>query len=164
MSLQSGLVERLVHSADNQYGQLVVGRVVDEAADGRPLVTFAGCANGPLPAKSLIVVPRDSLIEAMSVLPAFEAGDLSKPVILGVLHDRIHPPDPDQRLAAEPQTKRVTIDGDTLTLEATREVVLRCGKSSITLKKDGSIYVKGTRILSRASQTNKIKGASVGIN
>jgi hypothetical protein len=29
---------------------------------------------------------------------------------------------------------------------------------------DGRIVIKGTRLLSRASETNKIKGASVDIN
>ncbi len=164
MASQGAIVERLMSSVDTQYGQIAVGRVVDVDADGQPFVAFAGCANGPVLAKSLIVVPRDSLIEAMSVLLAFEAGDMSRPVILGVLHDRIHPPTCDDGRAVKPRPRSVTIDGESLTLEGKREVVLRCGKSSITLKKDGSIYMRGTRLLSRASETNKIKGASVGIN
>ncbi|MCC6418741.1 MAG: hypothetical protein IT429_10940, partial [Gemmataceae bacterium] len=48
--------------------------------------------------------------------------------------------------------------------DAKEEIVLRCGKSSITLRKDGKVVVLGAEVVSRASGTNKIKGAAVRIN
>ena len=41
---------------------------------------------------------------------------------------------------------------------------VRCGESSLTMKRDGKIVVKGRTIVSRASRVNKIKGGSVAIN
>jgi hypothetical protein len=49
-------------------------------------------------------------------------------------------------------------------IEGRDEVVLRCGQGSITLRADGKIVIKGTQLVSRASDTNKIRGASVQIN
>jgi hypothetical protein len=37
----------------------------------------------------------------------------------------------------------VRMDGNKLTLSADREIVLKCGKSSITLTRAGKIIVKG---------------------
>ena len=56
------------------------------------------------------------------------------------------------------------VDGDRLVLEANREIVLRCGKSSITLKADGRVSVKGTQLLSRADGQNRVQGATVQLN
>jgi hypothetical protein len=56
------------------------------------------------------------------------------------------------------------LDGQRIVFDAQNEIVLRCGKSSLTLRKDGKVVVRGTEIVSRASRTNKIKGAAVQIN
>jgi hypothetical protein len=48
--------------------------------------------------------------------------------------------------------------------EATEEISITCGKSSITLRKDGRVVIKGTDLVSRAARTNKIRGAAVKIN
>jgi hypothetical protein len=51
-----------------------------------------------------------------------------------------------------------------LVFEATREVVLRCGPSSLTLRKDGKVLLKGAAVVSHATGLNRIKGAAVQIN
>lgn len=51
-----------------------------------------------------------------------------------------------------------------LSFEADREIVLRCGKSSIQLMADGSVLIRGAYVLSRASGTNRIRGGNVQIN
>ncbi|ABN78217.1 hypothetical protein [Cereibacter sphaeroides] len=56
------------------------------------------------------------------------------------------------------------LDGTRLVLEGRREVVLRCGRASITLAPDGRVTIRGTEILSRASGANRIQGASVQLN
>ena len=64
----------------------------------------------------------------------------------------------------DPITVETTLDGERLTLTADREIVLRCGKASITLTRAGKIIVRGAYILNRSSGVNKIKGGSVQIN
>jgi len=55
-------------------------------------------------------------------------------------------------------------DQEIKTIVAEDSLELRCGKSSIVLYRDGRIVVKGTRVTSRASGENKIRGSSVSIN
>ena len=63
-----------------------------------------------------------------------------------------------------PELPVAEIDGERLVLEADKEIVLRCGKSSITLKADGRVQVKGTQVLSRADGQNRVQGATVQLN
>jgi hypothetical protein len=65
---------------------------------------------------------------------------------------------------ADASTLEVDIDGETLTLSAYKRIVLRCGKASIVLNADGTIEIRGTELLSRASGQNAIRGASVSLN
>jgi hypothetical protein len=57
-----------------------------------------------------------------------------------------------------------TFKGETLVFAAEEEIRLVCGKSSITLTRNGRVVVKGVEIVSRGTRTNKIKGGSVSIN
>lgn len=88
---------------------------------------------------------------------AREAGDT---VILG-------------RMATPGRFASVAVDVPTLTVDSTptpleitaeREIVLRCGKASITLTREGKIILRGTYISSRSSGVNRIKGGSVQLN
>lgn len=58
----------------------------------------------------------------------------------------------------------IKVDGRHININAKEEVVLECGKSSIRLKRDGKIIIKGTEIISRSSGSHKIKGGTVNIN
>ena len=49
-------------------------------------------------------------------------------------------------------------------LTAEHEIVLRCGKASLTLTRAGKVLIRGTYLLSRSSGVNRIKGGSVQIN
>jgi hypothetical protein len=51
-----------------------------------------------------------------------------------------------------------------LVLEATREMTLRVGDGSITIRKDGKILIKGTDLVSHAKRMNRVKGGAVSIN
>jgi hypothetical protein len=102
---------------------------------------------------------------SLPVLLFFENGDPSLPVIIGIVHSAVKDAAPRQEVVLQAkESKRIVMDGETLLLDAQEEITLRCGKSSVTLKKDGKIVLKGTDIVSRASRTNKIKGASVAVN
>lgn len=55
-------------------------------------------------------------------------------------------------------------DGERLVLKAGREIVLQCGKASITLTSAGKVIIRGAYVLSRSSGVNRIVGGSVQIN
>ena len=86
-------------------------------------------------------------------------GESGQLVLVGLLRDRVAEPDP-----APSRSDEAVIDGKVVRFEARDEIVLQCGKGSITLRKDGKIVIKGTHLLSRASGVNRIKGGQVNIN
>ena len=92
-------------------------------------------------------------------------GDPNKPIIVGLMEDPLEKLVSLELATDESETNNdITIDGKRVTLEAEDEVMLKCGKGSILIRKDGRIIVKGTNILSRASGPNRVKGASVALN
>jgi hypothetical protein len=105
---------------------------------------------------------------------ALRTADPSAPLVLvGLLRDRVVLPEADaapqeatDEIAAEQlgAAESAVIDGKRVLFEAREEIVLRCGKGSITLRKDGKIVIKGTHLLSRAQGVNRIKGGQVNIN
>jgi hypothetical protein len=58
----------------------------------------------------------------------------------------------------------VDADGQRLVVSAKQQLVLRCGKASITLTKAGKIVISGEHVSSRSSNVNRIVGGSVQIN
>jgi hypothetical protein len=59
----------------------------------------------------------------------------------------------------------VASDGaDELVIEAKKNLTLKCGDGSITIRADGKILIKGKDLVSHAQRTNRIKGGSVSIN
>jgi hypothetical protein len=63
-----------------------------------------------------------------------------------------------------PAVSELVVDGDRKQFEASREIVLRCGKASITLCSNGRLIIRGTYVETRSSGTNRIKGGAVLIN
>jgi hypothetical protein len=53
---------------------------------------------------------------------------------------------------------------DHVVIEAGEHLTLKCGQSSVDLRKDGKLMVRGNDVLTRAKRTNRIKGGSVAIN
>ena len=49
-------------------------------------------------------------------------------------------------------------DGKKFTFDAKEQIVLRCGKSSITLTRAGKVLIKGAYLLSRSSGVNRVSG------
>ena len=58
----------------------------------------------------------------------------------------------------------VLVDGKPIAIEASDQLVLRCGESSITLHANGRVVIKGNEIESHARGTNRIKGGAVRVN
>jgi hypothetical protein len=51
-----------------------------------------------------------------------------------------------------------------LVIEAKKNLTLKCGEGSITIREDGKILIKGKDLVSHAQRMNRIKGGSVSIN
>lgn len=56
------------------------------------------------------------------------------------------------------------VDGEVVRLKAETEIELRCGKSSLVMRKDGRIEINGTNVLSRSRGPNRMKGATIELN
>ena len=140
----------------------VIGHVVELSPAGQALVDYPVNDAGPLPARSVLSTSEPPA-PGTPVLLAFEGGDPSRPIILGLPRDGVYVAPPAAPVALETR-QDLTLRTESLVLDARRRIVLRCGQGSITVEADGTVIVRGTRVVSRASGTNKIKGAAVKIN
>jgi hypothetical protein len=141
----------------------VVGIVHSLSADGVAYVDYPGSAHGPLPARVAGEQDAARIAPGSSVVLLFEQHDPTRPVILAPLYDRLCESSGTSGSVAEQITDAI-VDGRRIVLEARHEIVLRCGRASITLTANGKVVVKGTELVSRSSGANKIKGAVVNIN
>lgn len=137
---------------------VVIGVLTGVAADGTPLVEYPGAAaNGPMQAVSTERVEADDVGRELAL--SFVGGDPARPLILGFL---IRPGATEQASRADPVD--VNVDGETVTLTGKQQIVLKCGKASITLTRAGKVIIKGAYLSSRSTGVNRIKGGSVQIN
>ncbi|MEW5801044.1 MAG: DUF6484 domain-containing protein [bacterium] len=160
-----------------------VGKLVCLNEAGEPLVDYPDNPKGPVPARSTVAIP-DSGGKRM-VLLLFEHNDPHLPIIIGFIQDQPVVAASFEKMTEEmteevtekmagkvtgevmlerERIKDIIIDGERIVFEAGKEIVLRCGKGSITLRKDGKVVIKGTDLVSRSKGINKIKGAAVRIN
>ncbi len=61
-------------------------------------------------------------------------------------------------------TFEATIDGARMRIAAKDEVVIACGKASITLRRNGRVIISGTHVETKSTGTNRIKGGQVRVN
>lgn len=147
-------------------GEVIVGSLVGINDDGQPLVRH------PLDPSDRLCLARTTVpvtVEHVDrqVVLAFESGDITRPIVLGLLL-RADGTEPAEQNVVSPKVVQpivqATLDGEQLVLTAQHEIVLRCGKASLTLTRAGKILLRGTYLLSRSSGVNRIKGGSVQIN
>ncbi len=147
---------------------VVVGTFAGHNSEGFPQVDYPGNPTAtPLIAR-ITVDPAD-LSAGRDVALMFESGDPRRPILLGVIQ---HPPvkcDSSNGLPADshdnlPAGVLAELNDDRLVLRADKEIVLECGKSSVTLTRAGKVLIRGAYLLSRSSGVNRIKGGSVQIN
>ena len=53
---------------------------------------------------------------------------------------------------------------DELVIEAGRQLIIRCGAGSLTIRHDGRVLIQGLDVVTRAARANRIKGSHVVIN
>lgn len=133
-------IEKRATAAFFAHG-VFTARLVGFAANGAPLVAQADA--DALPARSIVSLEPDAL--GSEVVIAYEAGDWSAPLVLGLI----------QPARPLPHALR---------LSAAKSIEISCGKSSIVLHADGRLVLRGEYVLSRARRTNRIEGGAVQIN
>jgi hypothetical protein len=143
----------------NARTDVVTGTLQGFNSQGAPLVTCPQ-SSGALAARTIVETGEQDC--GRSVLLMFANGDRSQPVIMGFLKQ----PHPNAARLNLKKTDldRVVVDGVAVDIRADKEIVIQCGQASITLKKNGKVIIKGTKIVSHAKGVNKVKGAAVSIN
>jgi len=138
---------------------VVVGTLVGFAGGGAiPLVTYCEQpGTAALPARATLDLHGPD-VGRQAVL-MFDEGDPCRPIIVGCLRDQ-------GARALLPADEQVEVDADDrrLVVSAKEQIVLRCGKASITLTKEGKLVLQGEYVSSQSSGVLRIKGGSVQIN
>ena len=138
---------------------VVVGELIALTDEGRtPLVVYAG-QKGSAAVHARTAIDLHGADIGRQVVLVFENGDRAKPIAVGVLRQSNGWPS-----EQTPRQVEVDVDGERLIVSAAEQLVLRCGKSSITLTRAGKILIQGSYILSRSSGVNRVKGGSVQLN
>lgn len=142
-----------------------IGRLVEQTGNGTCMVDYQGNVRGPMPARvvATCLEPLSRMrARRPEVLLVFDAGDATAPVIVGIVSPV--PASVVQVISIGGRPAQVSIEGEALVMRAERTIRIECGESSLALHADGTVIVKGRRILSRASESNRVKGATVSIN
>lgn len=119
-------------------------------SDGAPLLRIPGLPH-PVRGRSAVALDRKSCGK-MAVAMA-EGGDWNAPILIGIILE--------SGTSAKAATARLE---KRIAFEAEGEIVLRCGRSSLSMTRDGDIVIRGVNLLSRAAAVNKIKGGAVHLN
>jgi hypothetical protein len=129
-----------------------VGVIAVVSARGEVYVEFDGCPGArPVEARTLVALDGDAV--GREAVLGFVAGDPRRPIVLGLLR-------------AKGARKRVdvTLDRRRVTVQAEKELVLKCGDASITLTRTGQVLIEGRYVLTRSSGVNRLLGASIQLN
>lgn len=139
--------------------QLGAGEITEIDKQGRVYVRYGQDGESPTLARTTIAFDEHgSSMLGLSVLLAIPDSTTASPIILGVMRDAIIPPENTKG------TSNPAVDSENIVVEAVNSLSLRCGKGEIIIRRDGEIVIRGLKIVSRAAQTNKLKGATVLIN
>jgi uncharacterized protein DUF6484 len=138
---------------------VVVGRLLGLIEEGRvPLVALPGPTLRPgVRARSVMDLYNRHV--GREVILIVEPERPNEPIVIGVLQDA-----GDSAATADLGPLELSVDGERVIVSAATELVLRCGKSRLTLRSDGRIEVTGETIVSRATGAHRIQGGSVQLN
>jgi len=146
--------EEEVAALSERIDGVILGQLVALGEGGEAVVTFAGAPAGGFQARTMAELGVGDVGREVALL--FEGGNPRRPVVMG----RMHAPG----VAARQPAPEASADGERIEFSAEKEIVLRCGKASITLTRAGKIILRGAYLLARSSGVNRIQGGSVQIN
>ena len=110
------------------FTNVVIGELIAMTDEGRtPLVLFPN-QPGTAALKARTVIDLHGPHIGNKVVLMFESGDPTKPIIMGLLREGEGWP-----LNEHPGQVEIDADGERMIVSAKSEIVLRCGKASITL-------------------------------
>jgi Domain of unknown function (DUF6484) len=129
-------------------------------AGGAVVATLVGFAADSMrearPARTTVELTRSDL--AREVVVVFEGGDARRPIVVGRLRDISATQSPG------PRQLDIKSDGQRVVVSAPAELVLQCGKASITLTRAGKVLIQGEYVSNRSAGVMRIKGGAVEIN
>ena len=123
--------------------------ILDFDDKGQPRVDVDGHS---VVARATVAVSRAD--RGREVMVTFLDGDIGRPVITGLFTEPVGP-------AGQ---RHMKFNAAELDFEASSKLTFQCGKSSITLHRDGKIVLRGEHVVSRASGVNRIRGGSIELN
>jgi phage baseplate assembly protein gpV len=138
--------------------EVVIGELIAITDEGcTPLILYPGQPGGAALRAGTVLDLHGGHI-GKSVVLSFENGDAAKPIVMGVLREA-----GDQPLDA-PGRVQIDADGERMVVSAKEQMVLQCGKASITLTKAGKVLIQGSYVSSKSIGVNRLKGGSVQLN
>lgn len=138
---------------------IAVAQLVALSEDGlTPLLMLPG-KGGSAAVRGRSTVDLHGAHIGREVVVAFEAADMAQPIVLGILRGAS-----DRSIERRPGQVDVDADGERLVVSAKNQIVLRCGKASITLTKAGKVLIEGVYVSSRSRGVNRVKGGSIQLN
>ncbi|MDB6102933.1 MAG: hypothetical protein JWO52_2932 [Gammaproteobacteria bacterium] len=137
----------------------LVGVLIGFQDEGRtPLVIFPGQpTDTAIPARATQDVHGAHI--GREVVLVFEGADPRYPIIVGCLQRADGWP-----VSAQNGQVEVEADGERLIVSAKEQLVLRCGKASITLTRSGKVLIQGAYVSTHSSGVVRVKGGSVQLN
>lgn len=146
---------------------IAVGRIVRIDEKGQVLINYGNSAE--VIASRLTSSVQEKLgkgnPEGREVLLAFENHNPLRPIIIDTIYNIVD--EIADNSIAEKKARldqKGIINGERIEWDAGEQIVLRCGKASITLTRAGKILIKGEYVLSSAKGSNQIKGGSIQLN
>jgi len=149
-------------SESERISGVVIGTLEKPGENGQTMIHYPGSPSGEH-LEAITTEDMTSKSPGSEVALGFVEGNPALPIILGLIQKTGDPDTPTIEELPD-QNVDVRLDGETLTLTADREIMLKCGKSSITLTRAGKIIVKGAYLSNHSTGMNRIKGGSVQIN
>lgn len=158
-ALQQLLAARPARHRPEPLPSVVVGELVAITDEGRtPLVLFDG-QRGRAAVRARTVVDLHGPHIGQAVTLVFEGGDADLPIVTGVLRQVEGWPLPEP-----PAQVQVDANGQRMIVSAREQLVMRCGKASITLTREGKVLIQGAYVSSRSTGVNRIWGGSIQLN
>jgi len=163
--------ERRVYFQQSDMGREPREGWVVRTGPGREVwVDFPGNGAGPLKARISPTFDVRAIHQMACARPPallmFAEGDPTRPVLVMLMEPPSETPLTDQVLA-EPISQvpvEARVDGQRVVLSGQREVVLECGKASLTLRSNGEVVLRGVNVLTEADGVQRIRGRKVRIN